>query len=284
MSCGFCKLHAASGGPPLYVAGSMELSVSDSTVEGHAVQLLRATWLLIEDRMMNEWGGVYVAITSDVPEMYRIQEYGYPGLSDGGTSCGSVPSGSSCERATIDLIMTEFRTSGQYWPASINLEDAAGNKITTVFTDDPNDEPPVKVSLSFTNPDTAPPALDIESIVISAQPTNPGAPNGETAVEINFRATDNLSGLGKVTYRLLDPQGGSHFEYHYHDNFHTEFFDGDPTVAADYQINVVLPVGSPPGTWGLEAMELFDKVSNKASYNFVELMHFDVQDADLNGR
>jgi hypothetical protein len=33
---------------------------------------------------------------------------------------------------------------------------------------------------------------------------------------------------------LLDPQGGSHFDHFYHDNFHTLTFQGDPTAWKEY--------------------------------------------------
>ena len=37
----------------------------------------------------------------------------------------------------------------------------------------------------------------------------------------------------------------------------------------------MLPVGSPPGMWGLESMELDDKVDNKYSVSFAELVAFE---------
>ena len=54
-------------------------------------------------------------------------------------------------------------------------------------------------------------------------------------------------------------------------------------VFAAYTISVVLPVGSAQGIWGLESMELSDKVDNKASHNFMELVSFDVSE-DAGGR
>jgi hypothetical protein len=79
-----------------------------------------------------------------------------------------------------------------------------------------------------------------------------------------------------VSYRLLDPQGLSHFQYHYHPNFYTQFFDGDPTAWAEYEIDVVLPVGSAPGTWGLQELDVQDKARNMRNYNFVETVQFQV--------
>ena len=96
---------------------------------------------------------------------------------------------------------------------------------------------------------------------------------------IVYYARDDKSGLGQVSYRLLDPQGGSHSEYHYHENFRTEFFVGDPTAWKRYEINAVLPVGSAPGTWGVESMTLSDKVDNKNALSFVENVHFQASGA-----
>ena len=111
---------------------------------------------------------------------------------------------------------------------------------------------------------------------VSAEPTNPAAPNGETRVTISYWARDDKSGLGTVSYRLLDPQGGSHFEYHYHENFYTTFFAGNASAWSLYVINVVLPPGSAPGTWGLEVLELNDKVDNHQGHSFVENVHFEL--------
>ena len=61
-----------------------------------------------------------------------------------------------------------------------------------------------------------------------------------------------------------------------HPAIHTIFFNGDPTAWARYEINVVLPKGSPPGTWGLQEMEIYDKARNRKSYSFVETLHFEL--------
>ena len=42
----------------------------------------------------------------------------------------------------------------------------------------------------------------------------------------------------------------------------------------------MLPVGSAPGTWGLESITLSDKVDNALSNSFVENVHFEVLDDD----
>jgi hypothetical protein len=270
-------------GPPTYVPGSLTISVHGDEVDGRAVQILTTSYLVIEDRMMKQWGGVYARVTSSA-RTNSLQEYGYPGLTPANEGqCGEIPAGWLCQHATISFTMTEYRLPGSYWVSQIVMKDVAENMMTTRFTDDPADQPRVPIDLDFANPDSDPPELRLSDITITAEPTNPDAPNGETQVQIVYHARDDKSGLGVVNYRLIDPQGGSHFEYHYHGNFYTAFFDGDPTVFVAYTISVVLPVGSAPGIWGLESMELSDKVDNKASHNFIELMSFDVSE-DSGGR
>ena len=270
---------------PQYVDGSLTLSVFESSLEGHAVQYIRVTFLLIEDQEMDDWGGVYTRLVNDVlgSGTNGLQQYGHPGLTsvpasecESGSS-SSVPAGWLCQRATMDHLITHYRVSGNYAVSQLMMKDVAANVKTVSFTASESTPTPVWVAAQTLTPDVTPPELDLNNISVSAYPTNPSAPNGETVVTIVYNARDDLSGLGRVNYRLLDPQGTSYFEYHYHANFYSSFFSGDPTAWAAYTINVVLPVGSPPGTWGLESLELNDKVDNEASHNFVENGHFELQ-------
>jgi hypothetical protein len=118
----------------------------------------------------------------------------------------------------------------------IKMYDVAENVATVTFSDASDDEPQRWVPVLTADPDDAAPELDLNNLTISGAPTQPDAPNGETVVTIVYHARDDKSGVGTVSYRLLDPQGGSHFEYHYHDNFHTTFFEGDPTAWAAYEV------------------------------------------------
>ena len=92
---------------------------------------------------------------------------------------------------------------------------------------------------------------------------------------IRYQARDDKSGLGLVSYRLRDPLGNSHLDYHYHANFYTMFFEGDARAWSEYEIKVVLPVGSPPGTWGLQELVIQDKADNQRTYNFAETIQFE---------
>ena len=117
---------------------------------------------------------------------------------------------------------------------------------------------------------------------MTATPSNPDAPNGETFVDIGYWVRDDISGLGKVSFRLRDPQGIEHHYYHYHDNFYGLTFDGDPTAWQGYDATVVLPVGSAPGIWGHEAeLYLQDKANNIAVYDFTETIRFDLDGNEM---
>ena len=272
---------------PAYVKGSLGIAAAPATVQGHAVTRLSVSWLFAEDRGMKQSGGVYARLVNDfapaagaAQSTAGLQSYGYPGFA-AATGCGQLGARMACYRATVSADITEFRASANYGASMVIMEDLAANKVSVDFGTGAADEPQKWAAVATTNFDGQPPELQLNTIAISAAPTNPAAPNGETKVTIVYYARDDKSGLGQVSYRLLDPQGGSHSEYHYHENFRTEFFVGDPTAWKRYEINAVLPVGSAPGTWGLESMELSDKVDNKNAQSFVENLHFQAGGARL---
>jgi len=162
---------------------------------------------------------------------------------------GSVDA--STARAAVDIILTDFDAAGVYSVPSITMIDDAGNRTTYVFSDAPGHEPTTKVTVATTNPDGNPPEISLNDvpelglhpILVSASPTHPDAPDGETVVTIRYQARDDKSGLGSVSYRLLDPQGISHFQYHYHGNFYTTFFQGDPRSGRNTRFERCSPSG-----------------------------------------
>lgn len=119
-------------------------------------------------------------------------------------------------------------------------------------------------------PDYVKPELDVGSVRIEAVPRHPEAPDGETDVTIWYRARDDNSGIGVVSYRLLKPTGDTLFDYHYHENFYTGYFAGTPDEFQEYRIDLTLPAGSPPGTWALSEMVIRDKAGNTLTSDFIE--------------
>ncbi len=261
--------------PPQYVPGSIRVEIVPDVVteaDGpHPVHRAHITWLVNENRTMGD--GYSVHAYFNIPGSYSHQNWGVVN--------------SATSLAAVDITLTDFDLSGIYGVPSIMMIDAAGNRTTTVFANGPGYEAVTSAAVVTTNPDTQAPEVSLNEvpeqglhqIQISAQPTHPEAPDGETLVTIRYQARDDKSGLGQVVYRLLDPQGLSHRDYHYHDNFYTTFFQGDPTAWKDYTIHLVLPTGSAPGTWGLQELVVSDKAGNQQLYDFVEIMHFEVSAA-----
>ena len=158
-----------------------------------------------------------------------------------------------------------YHASGEWAFREFWVSDKAGNQRRYDLQD---------AALSFDvvtpSPDGTRPELDIASIQIEAAPRNPAAPDGETDVTIRYRARDDNSGLGIVSYHLLKPTGSTLFDYHYHANFYTSYFEGAADQFADYRIDLTLPPGSPPGTWALAGMVVKDKAGNVLDIDFLE--------------
>jgi hypothetical protein len=248
---------------PKYVAQTLALQLSSPEMQsGHEVQKLTVTWKVDENQQMRTNSPVYALVTNPDSSAYRIEDYG---TYDPVTKTGQIV-----------FNITEYFAPGNYGVPYIMMYDQAENMGDQRFSASPNDEALKSVYINPKNPDVIPPEIDLNRITITGTPVNPASPDGETLVTIVYYARDDKSGLGMVTYRLLDPQGISHVQYHYHDNFYTLFFNGDPTAWKRYEISVVLPKGSPPGTWGLQEMEVYDKARNRKSYSFVETLHFEL--------
>ncbi len=252
---------------PKYVPKTLALAVGDTTVEGRKVQRLRVRWKVDENRRMRQNGPVYVRSIAEGSDRDSFDDYGAYNV--------------TTATATVDHFITEYHPTANYQTTFVVMFDEALNQGTQYFSSSALDERSPVVYIKTSNPDSIPPEIDLKKITVRARPTVPEAPNGETFVTIEYFARDDKSGLGTVNYRLLDPQGISHFEYHYHDNFYQLFFNGEPTAWKKYTISVVLPRGSVPGIWGLQAMELYDKAGNRRSYNFVETIRFDIQDKPI---
>ena len=247
---------------PAYVPHSLKVvALPTELVNGHPLHKVRVTWRVSENRSMIG-GGVYAFLSNEVNGNLAVGAWG---TFDPAT-----------RTATVDFPITEFGASGTYGVPEIVMNDAARNSSRQRFSPSMLDEALMSVDIVTEKPDKTVPELDLKRISITAEPTNPRQPNGETLVTIVYYSRDDKSGLGVVYYRLIDPQGISRFNYHLHDNTYTQFFVGDPTAWKRYEIKVVLPVGSAPGVWGLQELSLADKVNNRKTYDFVEILHFDV--------
>ena len=54
------------------------------------------------------------------------------------------------------------------------------------------------------------------------------------------------------------------------------YFTADPIVYKEYHQQIILPVGSIRGTWGLAEMILNDKARNFSKYDFTEIFRFEI--------
>ena len=258
---------------PEYVENTALLTKSVAEREGQEVQIINATWLVNENNLMKEKGPCYASMNDGILSTYRVEEYGnYDEVN---------------KKCSVDFIMPHYMPSSQYSMNFINMTDLALNQRGTYFTnsngglrdEDINiDEAPQKIELVTNNQDLEKPELDLNDIQIVAVPTNPEAPNGETIVTVTFKVRDNRSGYRIASLNLRDPQGINHHFWGYNADTWTLFPRDDVTEWHTYTRNVVLPVGSAPGTWGMSEMTIYDRAGNFKGYDFTEIVHFDVVD------
>ena len=266
--------------PPEYVPDSLRLSLSDAkTDEGHPYQLLTVRWNLIEK---NEIRGLRANVDNDNPERYSTNSawaWGYNGYK------------AEVGEATVQIAFPYYWDAGQYAVHYIEMQDVAGNLRGVIFRQSSRrlgeghirvDELSPTLEIITLNPDTTPPVLDINNIIIEAEPTRPEDPNGETRVDITFKVKDDISGYNGSSIGLRDPLGTMHWDGHapHERGYSKMYFLGDPTVYETYHTTILLPVGSAPGTWGLAEMRVGDKAQNNQRYDFTEIVRFEVTDAE----
>jgi len=237
------------------------------------VQIIQATWQVDENNLMRENSPCYASMNDEILSTYRVEEYGH--YDESKAMC------------SIDFIMPHYMPSSTYTMNYITMYDLALNQRGTYFThsgggirsEDINiDEAPQQIELTTNNQDFEQPELDLNAIQISAEPTNPDAPNGETIVTVTFKVRDNNSGYNIASLSLRDPQGINHQLWVYNDDTYTLFPTDDATQWHTYTRHIVLPVGSAPGTWGMSEITIYDRAGNFKGYDFTEIVHFDVVD------
>ena len=271
---------------PIYVKNSVRLSKSQGVTErGNPYQIVHVHWRVIES------SGVSACATSmndNNRETYSIA---------GGHWYGEKEAKAIAKQGgevQAKITVPEYHQSGTYSLASISTEDIPGNRVAVWFIPPESeqvirskndqfvlDEGPYTIEIKTRFPDSTPPVLDVNQITINAEPTRPEDPNGETLVDITFRVKDDISGYSSGRILLRDPQGVMHQYNHGAPDHNYMYFMGDPTVYKTYQLNITLPVGSVPGTWGLAEMTVFDKAGNTRRSNFTEIVRFKVDDGTV---
>ena len=252
---------------PTVRPNTSSITVKSGVVDGHPVQIATVKFDVTENTGLAYY---YAAL---VPETaHSLEMYGSGAMSGEGTR-------------TIDFYIKEYAPSGRYTLNQIALKDYGLNLNYTYFNTSGGNSDGTTVNLDETapsimivtpNPDSIAPELDVNRITVSAVPTNLTTPDGETLVTINYFVRDNISGYGGYSsLSLRDPQGVEHSYPTRHRNSGTEYFDGDPTVWAQYTEEVILPRGSIPGIWGLSQIKLTDKAGQSKAYSFTEIIRFD---------
>ncbi len=249
---------------PRYVPNSATLSLTTSVQEGQAVQVIHAKWKVDEDTGMEEHGACYASLNDELPETYRLQEYGNYD--------------SATETCEVLFPMPGYMPSSTYFLDYIFMRDVASKKGSVKFYDDsPGDESPQRIQVITQNPDTDAPHLDLNTISVSAVPTNPESPTGETVVTLTIQVKDDISGFVLGGFYLRDPQGINHHYYIYNDRRGHLFPLGDPSEWKTYIVTVILPAGSAPGIWGVPELTVRDRAHNFRVYDFTEIMHFVIE-------
>lgn len=280
--------------PPQYVPNSMRLSLSESkTDRGERYQIITARWQVIEDNAIKR---CLFRLNDEHPETPSM--WGSSSL----FKSNYVPDGEKVlsreGEVGASMIIPDYKQSGTYTVVLVSMSDVAGNSSTVDFIkrhsymagDDlvvVTNEPPPTIEVQTLFPDSTPPELDLNAITIKAEPTRPEAPNGETRVDITFRVRDDIAGYSATKISLRDPQGVMHSFQHYGPDHDLSpgggnlYFTGDPTIYQTYHKTILLPVGSPPGTWGLAEMDVHDMAVNILRADFTEIVRFEVNDASI---
>lgn len=196
------------------------------------------------------------------------------------------------------LKIEEYMPSGYYSITAMGAHDMAGNTSHINFSKDTSD---VYISPNSNNsfkdvrdsiylktefPDYLKPEIDLNLITVSATPTNPIYPDGETRVDLTFFVRDlsdfpgRESGVSGIEFFFRDPLGIDHNTY----ITVSDYYSSVPANNSEWKFythNFVLPKGSPPGKWGYTGATVTDKAGNSRRYSFIEYVRFDVIESEI---
>jgi len=105
---------------PRYVPNSLDLRLSNTTIEGQEVKLLIVTFEIDENQQMAKTSPVYAQVTNPKAGIYRLEKYG---------SFNPINA-----TARIEFPITEYHASGNYAVSFISMTDQARNKGSQVFS------------------------------------------------------------------------------------------------------------------------------------------------------
>ena len=269
--------------PPAYIPNSATLKLSQKIIDNQSVNFILAEWQTNEVHP-KENQGCYGALNDEDINTYSFEKYS-PQIFSGDYKPNYC---------LLEYPMPYYMPTGKYRLNYIRMFDDAGNETRNYFTIPEGvdggqwtggigvkgqlDEAAAEISIVTTNPDTNPPELDLNNISITATPTNPDNPNGETNVAFTFKVKDDISGYTIGAYKFRDPQGLTSHHYHYSPRRSSIFPTDADLNWFEYTATIVLPEGSAPGTWGVVELTLEDRAGNFKTYSFTETKQFVVDD------
>jgi PKD repeat protein len=302
--------------PPLYVQNSLTLDslggkfidFSGRTASEFCgacadtlptIPALKVKFDIIEQNTINPDGRAYATVffpTLDSVGPYNMQPYSQGIQINGPGIQNDLPD--SLKRAQFYFPVPDYMPRGYYSISSLLMTDLALNTRMVLLDNDTGNTnffvPPrfinqraLRDSVYFNTPypDLKPPVLDLNDIQIIATPTNPTAPNGETLFEMWVWVKDTSdypgheSGFATLYYTLRDPQGLEHQMSADGTSVPGFWIFPDSTTYGwhRYKVTSLLPIGSPPGLWGVSQIVVQDRARNKKYYSFVEFVRFDVE-------
>ena len=306
--------------PPLYVQNSLTLDslggkfidFSGRTASEFCgvcadtlptIPALKVKFDIIEQNTINPDGRAYATVffpTLDSVGPYNMQPYSQGIQINGPGIQNDLPD--SLKRAQFYFPVPDYMPRGYYSISSLLMTDLALNTRMVLLDNDTGNTnffvPPrfinqraLRDSVYFNTPypDLKPPILDLNDIQIRATPTNPTAPNGETLFEMWVWVKDTSdypgheSGFATLYYTLRDPQGLEHHMSADGTAVPGFWIFPDSTTYGwhRYKITSLLPIGSPPGLWGVSQIIVQDRARNKKYYSFVEFVRFDVEASSI---
>jgi hypothetical protein len=267
---------------------------------------IRVKFDMIEKNTINPDGRVYIRMylpSYDTTNKYNIQPYSFDTQINGSGILNDKPD--SLKSTQFYFPVPDYYPSGYYSVNYISMTDLALNVRQTLFDKDTANKnyfiPPSNVNqrairdsiyMKTKYPDLKPPVIDLNDIKIQATPTNPAAPNGETLFEMWLWIKDEsdfagkASGFANGSYTLRDPQGLEHsYSMLQTGESINSFYSIQPDSSIygykRYYFKTLLPVGSPPGLWGVTAINTYDHARNRKYYSFVEYVRFDVDQSNV---
>lgn len=304
--------------PPLYVQNSLKLDSVNvkinsfggglaqgaDTVNLQPSNAIKLSFNMIEKNTINPDGRVLARMylpTFDSTNKSNIQPYSFDCQIGGIGILNDKPD--SIKTAQFYFAVPDYFPSGYYSISYIDMQDVALN-VRQLLLDKDTANKNYFIAPRFVNqrairdsiymrtkyPDLKPPVIDLNDIKIQATPTNPSAPNGETLFEMWLWIKDESDFAGKASgfahgyYTLRDPQGLER-SISMQSDLGNLYYSIQPDSSIygfkRYYFKTLLPAGSPPGLWGVSAININDHAQNKKYYSFVEYVRFDVDQSNV---